>query len=101
VVLLLSNLDGLSCSPATNGASAQGNIAHTTPQNYKGMAEDTETFEESEKLCCETKAFLVVGEAERVAWLMEDRDEQILLVAAPGDGAFMQRNHMVICLCYV
>lgn len=58
-------------------------------------------FEELEKLCCDTKAFLVMGEAEKVAWLVEDRDEQILPVAVPGDGAFMKRNHIVMCLCYM
>lgn len=35
-------------------------------------------------------------EAGKVAWLMEDRDVQILPVAVPGDGAFMKRNHIVL-----
>lgn len=43
----------------------------------------------------DTKTFLVMGKAEKVAWLMEDRDEQIL----PGNGVFVTRNHTVMSLC--
>lgn len=45
----------------------------------------------------DTKAFLVMGDAEKAAWLMEDRDEQILT----GNGVFMTRNHTVMSLCYM
>lgn len=45
----------------------------------------------------DTKAFLVMGEAEKAVGLMEGRDEQIL----PGNRVFMTRNYTVMSLCYM
>lgn len=74
-------------------------IKPTLPHRDIKVGLKTEMFEGSEKLCCDTKAFLVMSEAEKVERLMKDRDEQILPVAVPGDEAFMKRNYVVMCFC--
>lgn len=39
----------------------------------------------------------MIGEAEKAAWLTEDRDEQIL----PVNGVFVTINHTMMSLYYI
>lgn len=88
-------MDCLAHQPQTNPLLKV--IKPTLPHKGLRVILKTQKHLRSQKNC----AFLVMGEAEKVTWLMEDRDDQTLPVAVPGDGAFTKRKHIVICLCYM